>query len=130
MRLFPNRLASEIRLQILDRPTTPAEHLARLCGITIQQVAGYRAAHTLKTQRQRSINGRPASRQITARPPQPTPTRRSTATRPAGPLPRALKAQFATARKRAEHSMAGYLKQALKTTALIAKTLKAVDRHL
>jgi hypothetical protein len=40
MRLYPDRPADEIRQLILDRPTVPVADLARLCGITIQQVAG------------------------------------------------------------------------------------------
>lgn len=100
MRRPPTRPADTIRRLILDRPTVPVADLARLCGLTIQQVAGYRAAQTLKRQRRATVT------------------------------PHRLKAQLRTARRRAEGPLQRSLTTALQTTALVAKTLKALNRYL
>lgn len=109
MRYQPNRTADELRQLILDRPTVYTADLARLCGLTIQQVAGYRAAHTRKTQRQAS---RPTSPHAVTL------------------IPQHLKAQLQAARTRTEGALKHYLTRALHTNAMIAKTLKALDRQL
>lgn len=109
MRHYPDHSAHEIRQIILDRPTVPVATLARLCGLTIQQVAGYRAAHTLKMQRRAS---RPPSWH-------------------AGPLiPHDLKAQLQAAHAQTEGALKTSLTHALHAQALIAKILKALDRRL
>src|SRR5574337_1397478 len=79
MRLHPDRPADELRRLILHQPTVPAAALARLCGLTIQQVAGYRAAHTLRASRTADPHNAPRTPTTphnTANP-QVTPQRRS-----------------------------------------------------
>lgn len=109
MRLHSHRPANEIRQLIFDRPAVPVAQLARLCGLTVQQVAGYRAAHTLKTRRQAS---------------------RPTSPRAVTLIPHHLKAQLQAARTRTEGALKQSLTRALHVNAMIAKTLKALDRQL
>lgn len=103
------RAADDLRQLILDRPAVPVAQLARLCGLTIQQVAGYRAAHTLKTRRQAS---RPTSPHAVTL------------------IPQHLKAQLQAARRRTEGALKNSLTRALHANAMIAKTLEALDRQL
>src|SRR5574337_415439 len=127
MRLHPDRPADELRRLILHQPTVPAAALARLCGLTIQQVAGYRAAHTLRASRTADPHNAPRTPTTphnTANP-QVTTRRRSS---PAASLhlPLHLKQRVYTAKRRARRSMKRYLTQALRATDLIANTLKDI----
>lgn len=126
--------ADELRRLILSRPTVSAARLASVCGITIQQVAGYRAAHTLKAQRQRLASSSPRRAPTPhipiTRHQKPAKPHRSSARRANAAIPQRLIRRLQTARRRAEYSLKGYLTKALRATELIAKTLKLLDSRL
>lgn len=134
MRYHTDRTADALRRLILSRPTVSAAHLARICGITIQQVAGYRAAHTVKTQRARPASSSPRGtsppRAPTTQHRRPAQSHRTSTGRANTRIPQRLAAQLRTARKRAEHSLTGYLTKALRASTLIATTLETLDRRL
>jgi len=125
---------SEARSVVLAHPTMPTDELAHLCGLLPQQVAGYRAAYTVKMDKMRraqdsrdqphlplsSPTPSPSSTRLRSSARSPRPATHSTSSQP-------LPAHVQAALLRATRSLASSLTKALRATTLIASALEDLD---